>query len=168
MRPPSVPLAGRPRFHRKAAYTRCLRCAGAPRRPASGSALSLHMPSSLTSGSSIIVPVQKCRRWPSLWTKGLGSPNSPAIRFTRGTVFAATLVRNCYGLSGCWPPCTDLTGLPATRGLCFQAFDGSVTLPVAGYNYNSVWTPLLAGLPPAGMAASLAALVRPCSCPATD
>jgi len=30
---PSVPLMGTPRFHRKAAYTRCLRCAGAPRRP---------------------------------------------------------------------------------------------------------------------------------------
>src|ERR1700687_1723324 len=28
-----------------AAYTRCLRCAGAPRRPASGSELSLHIPS---------------------------------------------------------------------------------------------------------------------------
>ena len=56
-----------------------------------------------------------------------------------------------------------LTGLPANGGFYFQAFDGSVTLPVAGYNYyNSVWTPLLAGLPPAGMAASLAALVRPC------
>src|ERR1700746_3943352 len=80
----------------------------------------------------------------------------------RGQVFAATLVRNCYGLSGCWPPCTDLTGLPANGGFYFQAFDGSVTLPVAGYNYNSVWTPLLAGLPPAGMAASLAARARPC------
>src|ERR1700757_2913236 len=56
------------------------------------------------------------------------------------------------------PPCTDLTGLPATGGFYFQAFDGSVTLPVAGYDYNSVWTPLLAGLSPAGMAASLAAL----------
>jgi hypothetical protein len=118
----------------------------------------------MTSGSSIIVSVQKHRRrhWPSSWTKELGTPNSPAIHFTRGTVFAATLVRNCYGLSGCWPPCTDLTGLPANGGFYFQAFDGSVTLSVAGYNYNSVWTPLLAGLPPAGMAASLAALVRPC------
>ena len=87
--------------------------------------------------------------------------------FARGTVFAATLVRNCYGLSGCRPPCTDLTGLLANGGFYFQAFDGSVTLPVAGYNYNSVWTPLLAGLPPAGMAASLAALVRPCSGPAS-
>src|SRR5215813_15166301 len=45
---------------------------------------------------------------------------------------------------------------------------GSVALTVAGYNYNSDWTPLLAGLSPAGMAASLAALVRPCSCPASD
>jgi hypothetical protein len=26
-----------------------------------------------------------------------------------------------------------------------QAFNGSVSLPVAGYNYNSDWTPLLAG-----------------------
>ena len=105
------------------------------------------------------------RHWPSPWTKGLGTPNNPAIRFTRGTVFAATLVHNCYGLSGCWPPCTDLTGLTATGGFYFQAFDRSVALPVAGYNYNSVWTPLLAGLSPAGMAASVAALVRPCSSP---
>ena len=59
---PSVPLVGTPRFHRKAAYTRCLRCAGAPRRPTSGSGLSLpflpDMPSSMTSGSSIVVSVQ--------------------------------------------------------------------------------------------------------------
>src|SRR3954464_6326988 len=45
-----------------AAYTRCLRCAGAPRRPASGSGLSLpfrpDMPSSLTPGSSDIACVQ--------------------------------------------------------------------------------------------------------------
>ena len=42
---PSVPLAGTPRFHREAAYTRRLRCAGAPRRPTSGSGLSLLIPS---------------------------------------------------------------------------------------------------------------------------
>ncbi len=91
----------------------------------------------------------------------------PAIRFTRGTDFGATLVRDCYGLSGCWPPCTDLTGLPANGGFYFQAFNGSVVLPAVGYDYNSDWTPLLAGLSPAGMAASLAALVRPCSGPAS-
>src|SRR5207244_682059 len=66
-----------------AAYTQCLRCAGAPRRPAGGSGLSLFH--------------------------------------------------------------------------SFLASNGSVALPVAGYNYNSDLTPLLAGLAPAGMAASLAA-----------
>src|SRR5260221_4084542 len=40
-RPPSAPLAGTSRLRRKAAYPQCLRCAGAPRRPASGSRLSL-------------------------------------------------------------------------------------------------------------------------------
>jgi hypothetical protein len=42
---PSVPLAGTSRLHRMAAYTRCLRCAGAPKRPPSGSGLSLPIPS---------------------------------------------------------------------------------------------------------------------------
>ena len=42
---PSAPLAGTSQLHRPAAYMRCLRCAGAPRRPASGSALSLTIPS---------------------------------------------------------------------------------------------------------------------------
>jgi hypothetical protein len=27
----------------------------------------------------------------------------------------------------------------------FQAFDGSVSLPAAGYNYNSDWTPHVGG-----------------------
>jgi hypothetical protein len=94
--------------------------------------------------------------------QGTRHSQHPAIRFARGTGFGATLVRYCYGLSGCWPPCTDLTDLSANGGFYFQAFNGSVVLPVAGYDYNSDWTPLLAGLSPAGMAASLAALVRPC------
>jgi hypothetical protein len=42
---PSAPLAGTARFRRTAVYTRCLRCAGAPRRPTSGSVLSLRVPS---------------------------------------------------------------------------------------------------------------------------
>ena len=46
--------------------------------------------------------------------------------------------------------------LPGQREY-FQAFDGSVALPVAGYDYSIDWTPMLAGLAPAGMAASLAA-----------
>jgi hypothetical protein len=42
---PSAPLAGTGRFRRLPAYTPCLRCAGAPRRPASGSGLQLAIPS---------------------------------------------------------------------------------------------------------------------------
>jgi hypothetical protein len=47
--------------------------------------------------------------------------------------------------------------LPSQRGFYIRAFSGLVALPAAGYNYNSDWTPLLAGLSPARMAASLAA-----------
>ena len=96
------------------------------------------MPPSLTPGSSIVVSVQNTdvdiglRHGP----KGSALPMFPQIRFARGTVFGATLVRNCYGLSGCWPPSTDLTGLPANGGFYFQAFSGSVALPAAGYDYN--------------------------------
>src|ERR1700746_1673141 len=43
--PPSAPPASTLRLHRRAAYTQCLRCAGAPRRPAGGSGLSLTIPS---------------------------------------------------------------------------------------------------------------------------
>jgi hypothetical protein len=54
-------------------------------------------------------------------------------------------------------PCTDPTGLPAVGDFYFRAFNGLVTLPVVGYNYNSDWTHLLVRLSLTGMAASLAA-----------
>ena len=83
--------------------------------------------------------------WPSLWSKKLGTPNDPAIRFTRGTDFVATMVRNCYGLSGCSPPWTDLTVKHfGHRGLLLPGFRRvRVALAVAGYNYNSDWTPCM-------------------------
>src|SRR3954468_11111410 len=140
---PSAPLAGTSRLHRKAAYTRCLRCEGAPRRPASGSGLSLpfrpDMPSSLTPGSStshvssVAMPTR-----PSPRSERLGTPNTPAIRFTRDPLFEASLVRICYGLSGCSPPWTDRTKFPWPTGdFYIQASGGSVALPTAGYDYNS-------------------------------
>jgi hypothetical protein len=80
---------------RMAAYTRCLRCAGAPRRPASGSELSLHilpgMPSPTTPGSPITVSSRTAMSaWPSPPVDRLGTPNDPAIRFTREVNFGAT------------------------------------------------------------------------------
>src|SRR4051794_11852400 len=117
------------------------------------------MPSSLTPGSStshvssVAMPTR-----PSPRSERLGTPNTPAIRFTRDPFFEASLVRICYGLSGCSPPWTDRTRFPWPTGdFYIQASGGSVALPAAGYDYNSLWTPLLAGLSPAGTAASLAA-----------
>ena len=63
--------------------------------------------------------------WPSPWTKELGTPNDPAIRFTRGTDFVATYgsqllrpVRLLAPLDG-----SDREALPATGDFYFQAFD---------------------------------------------
>src|SRR3954451_2156094 len=75
---------------------------------------------------------------PSPRSERLGTPNTPAIRFTRGPFFEASLVRVCYGLSGCSPPWTDRTKFPwPTGGFYIQASGGSVALPAAGYDYNS-------------------------------
>jgi hypothetical protein len=105
------------------------------------------MPSSPTPGS----PTSICSRpsmstWPSPNDHRLGTPKSPAIRSTRVSHFVASLVRFRYGLPGCSPPCTDRTGnTPALGDFYFQASDGSVSLPAAGYNYNSDWTPSVGG-----------------------
>jgi hypothetical protein len=57
---------------------------------------------------------------------------------------------------------SDWDTSPAAGDFYFQASDGLVTLPAAGYDYDIDWTPMSAGLAPAGMAASFAALtLRP-------
>src|SRR3954464_15859309 len=78
-------------------------------------------------------PVYAMPTRPSPRSERLGTPNTPAIRFTRGPFFEASLVRHCYGLSGCLPP--DRVS-PATGGFYIQASGGSVALPAAGYDYN--------------------------------
>src|ERR1700747_1165890 len=59
------------------------------------------------------------------------------------------------------PDGSDWYKRPATGGFYVQAFDGAVALTVAGYNYDIDWTPMSAGLTPAGMAASFAAPLPP-------
>jgi hypothetical protein len=89
---------------------------------------------------------------------GSALPITPANPFRAGGEFRGFHGSHiCYGLSGCSAPCTDLTGFPAIGAFYFQASNRLVALPVAGYNYSIDWTPMLAGLSPAGMAASLAA-----------
>src|SRR5208282_4357010 len=55
---------------------------------------------------------------------------------------------------------SDWDTSPATGDFYFQASDGLVALPAAGYDYDIDWTPMSAGLAPAGMAASFAALAH--------
>jgi hypothetical protein len=89
---------------------------------------------------------------------GSALPITPANPFRAGGEFRGFHGSHiCYGLSGCSAPCTDLTGFPAIGAFYFQASNRLVALPVAGYNYSIDWTPMLAGLSPAGMAARLAA-----------
>src|SRR3954470_22459152 len=103
-------------------------------------------------------PVYAMPTRPSPRSERLGTPNTPAIRFTRDPFFEASLVRQLLRPVRLRAPLdgSDQVSL-ATGGFYIQASGGSVALPAAGYDYNSNWTPLLAGLSPAGMAASLAA-----------
>src|SRR3954451_22989853 len=99
-------------------------------------------------------PVARCRRGLRRDPSGSALPRLPqsvsrGARFSRLHWFAfATACQVAR------PP--DRVS-PATGGFYIQASGGSVALPAAGYDYNSNWTTLLAGLSPAGMAASLAA-----------
>src|SRR4051794_25374530 len=117
------------------------------------------MPSSLTPGSSDIACVQ-CRDADAAFAEIRAARHSQHSRnpFHAGLVFRGFTgsrllrpVRLLAPLDG-----SDQVSL-ATGDFYIQASGGSVSLPAAGYDYNSNWTPLLAGLSPAGMAASLAA-----------
>jgi len=157
-----------------AAYTQCLRCAGAPRRPAGGSGLSLPfllgMPLSMTPGSSIIAsPELRCRHRLRRDLSGSALPNLPQSVSRGARISGLPDSRICYGLPSCSPPCTDQTDMLGLRGLLLPGFQRIGRPPRCRiYIYNSDWTPLLAGLSPAGMAASLAApdraVVEPVSC----
>ena len=123
------------------------------------------MPSPKTPGSSDIHKFQSrdvdigLRRCAS----GSALPKTPANPFHAGGRFRGFHgSRIYYGLPDCSPPCTDLTGFSASGGFYFQASNGSVAFPVTGYGYSIDWTPILAGLSPAGMAARLAARHNAC------
>ena len=170
---PSAPLAGTSRFHRKAAYTRCFRCAGAPRRPTSGSVLSLSfllgMPSSSTPGSSVIAPSSTAMptHGPSPRIERLSAPKCPAIRFTRELVFVALRFTSATACQVARPPVRNLTGSHlGQRGLLRPKFQRVGRPPVVGYDYDGLSGFLLsAGLAPAGMIASFAAPTPTSSAP---
>ena len=121
-----------------AAYTQCLRCAGAPRRPAGGSGLSLPfllgMPLSMTPGSSIIAsPELRCRHRLRRVLSGSALPILPQSVSRGARISGLPDSRICYGLPSCSPPLVRIRPMhSAPEGFYFQASNGSVALPVAG------------------------------------
>ena len=104
------------------------------------------------------VPELRCRHGLRRLTTGSALPKFPysvprGLRhFWRLHWFAsATACQSLAPLYG-----SDWIAQPSGSSY-FQAFNGSVSSSVAGYNYNSWIFLLLAGLAPAGMAASFAA-----------
>ena len=141
---------------------RCLRCAGAPRRPASGSGLSLLIPSwhaVLSDPGEFDIDIQKFDADIGLrrMTTGSALPTLPQSVSRGRSISWLHWFASATACQVARPPVRIRLERPATGDFYFQAFNGLVTLPVAGYNYNSDWTLLLAGLSPAGMAASFAA-----------
>ena len=135
----------------------------APKQHRGCSELSLHIPSwhavlSDPGESNIdMFPDLRCRHGLRRLTTGSALPKFPqsvprGLRISWLHWFASATA--CQVAR---PPVRIRLERPAFGDFYFQAFNGSVSLSVAGYNYNSDWTPLLAGLSPAGMAASLAA-----------
>ena len=79
--------------------------------------------------------------WPSPHNHRLGTPNVPSIRFTRAFAFRG--FTGSHSATACQfarPPVRIRLYRPAFGDFYFQAFNGSVSLPVAGYDYNSGWT----------------------------
>jgi len=105
------------------------------------------MPSSTTPGSSHIRVLT-----------GSALPRLPQIRFARAVDFVASVVRTLLRPASLFAPLNGSDRIaPAIGDFYIWASGRSVALPTSRDNYNSDWTPLLAGLSPAGMAASLAA-----------
>src|ERR1700730_12913190 len=150
-----------------AAYTRCLRLAGAPRRPASGSELSLHILSwhavPWDPGESEHRQFQTAMSaWPSPRIGRLGIPNDPAIRFTREVNFGATWFTQSLRPASLLAP---LYGSDRYSGRPPGAFTsrlstGRSPFPLLDITTTATGPPLLAGLSPARMTASFAAPIR--------
>src|SRR6516225_1109045 len=132
-----------------AAYTRCLRCAGAPRRPPSGSELSLRV---LSWHAVPCDPGESDHRQFQISDVGVAfavnraarHSQKSAIRFTREVIFEATWFTQSLRPARLLAPLygSDRHSV-GPRGLLLPGFQ-QVGL-AAGYHYNSVWTPSVGG-----------------------
>jgi hypothetical protein len=163
---PSAPLAGTSRLGRLAAYTRCPRCAHAPRRPASGSVLSLSVPSRhavlYDRGESIgcSCPVPS----PTALAFAEASParhsQVPPSSASDGTlIFAASLVRYPLRPVELLASLADLTGYCSQPTEAFTAGLSTGRSPFPPPGMTAVATERVppAGLSPTETSASIAA-----------
>jgi hypothetical protein len=135
----------------------------APRRPPSGSTLSLsflpNMPPSTTPGRSETGWFQSCG--PDLGLRHVMSGSAlPTILLSASRRADYSELHWFAFAAACQvarPPCRSDQNSSGHRDFYFQASDESVTLLAAGYNYDSHWTVLSMGLSPIGMTTSVAA-----------
>ena len=132
------------------AYTRCLRCAGAPRRPASGSGLSL----SILSWHTVLSDPGEFdhRQFQRSDVDAAFAESRPARHsqdsrnpFHAGDDFRGFLVHTSATVCQLARPLHGFDRLPSQRGFYIRAFSGLVALPAAGYNYNSDWNSSVGG-----------------------
>jgi hypothetical protein len=144
---PSAPLAGTARFRCSAAYTPCLRCTFPPRRPTTGSVLSLlilsqHVvlrDSGESGGCMHPVPSPPTLAFvPLVQTRHSHSSRKSVPR-------GGHISELHYGSLALQPAdlftlLTDRTGFASShRGFYYRASDGLVTRSVAGYRYGGNW-----------------------------
>src|SRR6266480_5906631 len=104
------------------------------------------MPSSPTPGSpTSIVPELRCRHGLRRMTTGSALPSFPQS-VPRGRLISwLHWFASATACQVARPPARIRLGYPALGDFYYQAFNGSVSLPAAGYNYNSDWTPSVGG-----------------------
>jgi hypothetical protein len=96
--------------------------------------------------------------WPSPRSEQLSTPANPAIRFTRGTYFGASRFACATACQVARPPSTDQTRSPQPqRAITSRLPAGRSPFLPLDITTTGPELLLLAGLPPARMAASLAA-----------
>jgi hypothetical protein len=155
-----------PRFPGRAGYTKSQCCAGAPRLPTSGSELSLlilvsMLPSSTTENSPVAyTQFLHWRHSLHLHATDSAFSTTPPQSATGGRNFSRLTVRTLLRPADLLASLTDPTLLALCRlRLLLRSFrsEKSLSLP-SGMTTVVTGQVLLAGSPPAGLAASFAAL----------
>src|SRR4029077_5870386 len=119
------------------------------------------MPSPATPGNpNTVSSRQRCRHGLRRESTGSALPMIPQS-VSRGRCISGLLSSHIrYGLPGCSPPCTDQTDIQPPGAFTSRLSTGRSPFPLLDMTTTATGPPLLAGLSPARMTASFAALIR--------